>query len=239
MRFPARSHQWGTPVLGTLASDRSLLRSIPRAAFAALCLGFAASIDAGALPAQGAPPQGGQSAQGRAPMRRAFVMRTQMRGRSMMMMGMMSDPAARLLDAQSMLQLSGAQVNQLIALHESTRKQSRAVMDQIRAMFPRPQEQNQGPQPAQRPRLSQQQRDNLGALMDSLRTIRWRATRAADSVLTTDQRHMAMHLAMAGRDGMGRGRRGFGGRGGMMMQRMGPGGMRMPRSPNDSGPSEN
>lgn len=166
-------------------------------------------------------------------MRRALVMRTQVRGRSMMM-GMMSDPAARLLDEQSMLQLSGAQVNQLIALHESTRTQSRAVMDQIRAMFPRPQGQTQGQQPAQRPQPSQQQRDNLSTLIDSLRTIRWRATSAADSVLTTDQRHMAMHLAMARRDGMGRGRRGLGG---MMMQRMGPGVMRLPRSTNDSGPS--
>ena len=117
-------------------------------------------------------------------------MRSRMRGRGMMM-GMMSDPAARLLDEQSMLQLSGAQVNQLIALHESTRKQTRALMDQIRAMFPRPQEQDQGQAPAQRPRLSQQQRDNLATLMDSLRTIRWRATSAADSVLTTDQRQVA------------------------------------------------
>lgn len=150
-----------------------------------------------------------------------------------MMTGMMSDPAARLLDEQAMLQLSGAQVNQLIALHESTREQTRAVMDQIRAMFPRPQGQNQGEQPAQRPQLSQQQRDNLSTLMDSLRTIRWRATSAADSVLTADQRHVAMNLAMARRSRMGLGRRG------MMMQRMGcggPGGMRMPRSPNDCGP---
>lgn len=139
-------------------------------------------------------------------MRRAFVRRTRMRGRSMMM-GMRSDPAARLLDEQSMLQLSGAQVNQLIALHESTRKQTRSVMDQIRAMFPRPQGQNQGQPPAQRPQLSQQQRDNLATLMDSLRTIRWRATSAADSVLTTDQRHVAMNLAMARRHGMGRGGR--------------------------------
>lgn len=133
-----------------------------------------------------------------------------------------------------MLQLSGAQVNQLIALHESTRKQTRAVMDQIRSMFPRPQTQAQGQAPAQRPQLSQQQRDNLATLMDSLRTIRWRATSAADSVLTTDQRHVAMRLAMARRGG-----RGFGERGGMMRRRApgSPGSMRAPRSPNDSGPS--
>lgn len=163
-------------------------------------------------------------------------MRTQMRGR-WMSTGMMSDPAARLLDEQSLLQLSGAQVNQLIALHEATRKQTRAVMDQIRAMFPRPQGQNQGQPPAQRPRLSQHQRDNLANLMDSLRTIRWRATSAADSVLTTDQRHVAMNLAMARRTRMRRGR------GGVILRRMGPddrggpGRMRMPRQPNDSGPS--
>ena len=85
--------------------------------------------------------------------------------------------------------------------------------------------------------MSQQQRDNLATLMDSLRTIRWRATSAADSVLTVDQRHAAMRLAMARRSRMRRGR--VGGHGGMMrrMRRGGPDGMRMPRSPNDSGPS--
>lgn len=141
-----------------------------------------------------------------------------------MTMGMMSDPAARLLDEQSMLQLSGTQVNQLIALHQSTLKQTRAVADQIRAMFPRQQGETQGQAPQQRPQLSPQQRDNLGTLMDSLRTIRWRATSAADSVLTTDQRHVAMRLAMARRNRMRRGRRPgrvFGWRGGMMQR---PGG---------------
>ena len=154
-----------------------------------------------------------------------------------MMMRMMSDPAARLLDEQSMLQLSGVQVNQLIALHESTLKQTRAVADQIRAMFPRAQGQDQAQATRQRPQLSQQQRDNLATLMDSLRTIRWRATSAADSVLTADQRHVAMRLAMARRSRMRRGR--FGAHGGMMrrMDRGGPNEMRMPPSPNDSGPS--
>jgi len=167
-------------------------------------------------------------------MRRFSGARPGMRGRSMMMR-MMSDPAARLLDEQSMLQLSGAQVNQLIALHESTLKQTRAVADQIRAMFPRAQDQGQALR--QRPQLSQQQRDNLATLMDSLRTIRWRATSAADSVLTADQRHVAMRLAMARRSRMRRGR--FGAHGGMMrrMDRGGPNEMRMPPSPNDSGPS--
>ena len=174
-------------------------------------------------------------------MRQSFGPRMRMRGR-FMMLGMRSDPAARLLDEQSLLQLSGAQVTQLIALHESTRKQSRAVMDQMRAMFPRPQGQAQGQPPAQRPQLTQEQRDNLATLMDSLRTIWWRATSAADSVLTADQRHMAVRLAMARRSSM-RGGRGFGGG---LMRRMGPGGrggpdgaMRMRRPPNDSGPASN
>ena len=162
------------------------------------------------------------------------------------MMAMMSDPAARLLDEQSMLQLSGAQVSQLITLHESTRREVKAVTDQVRAQMPRPQGQNQGQGQAQgqRPQLTQAQRDNLATLMDSLRTIRWRATSAADSVLTTDQRHVAMRLEMARRNrmhhGSGRGR-GFGGAG---MRRMGPGGrggpggMRGMRTPNDSGPGD-
>lgn len=188
-----------------LAIGRLVLRNIHRAALVTLCFGFAASIDAAALFAQGAPAQGGQGdgAQGRTLVRRAFSHRMGMH-RLSMMMGMMFDRAARLLDEQSMLQLSGAQVNQLIALHESTRKETRAVMDQMRAMFPR----HQGQTPAQRPNLSEQQRDSLATLMDSLRTIRWRATSAADSVLTTDQRHAAMRLGMARRTRMRRGGRG-------------------------------
>lgn len=128
-------------------------------------------------------------------------MGTQMRRRPGMMMRTMSDPAARLLDQQSFLELSSAQVSQLITLHETTRQQMKAVTDQLRAMMPRTQGQsqgqNQGQSQGQRPQLSQSQRDNLATLIDSLRTIRWRATGAADSVLTADQRHRAMRLAMA------------------------------------------
>lgn len=223
---------------------RPVSRSIHRAALVTLGLVFAASIDGGALRAQGTPQSGQNGSsmrQGqRMGMRTGMAMRRH-RG----MMGMMSDPAARLLDDQSMLQLSGAQVSQLIALHESTRKEMKAVTDQLRSMMPRPQGQNQGQGQGQgeRPQLTQAQRNNLATLMDSLRTIRWRATSAADSVLTTDQRHVAMRLEMARRNRM----RGFTGRGfgaGGGMRRMGPGGgggpsgMHGMRTPNDSGPSD-
>lgn len=219
----------GSPVFG-----RPVLRGMHRAALVTLGLVFAASIDAGTLHAQGTPQGTGQV---RSPNRQAFAMRIR-RGPMMMM----SDPAARILDEQSLLQLSGAQVTQLITLHENTRKEMRAVADQMRALMPRMQHnggQNQGQTQEQRPQLTQQQRDQLATLADSLRTIRWRATSAADSVLTTDQRHAAMRLAMARRTRM---RRDFGGRHmsgsqGNTWHRApgGAGGMR-PRMPNDSGP---
>lgn len=224
----------GTPVFG-----RPVLRGMHRAALATLGLVFAASIDAGTLHAQGAPQGTGQV---HSPNRQAFAMRMRIRRGPIMMM---SEPAARILDEQSLLQLSGAQVTQLITLHENTRKEMRAVADQMRALMPRMQHnggQNQGQTQEQRPQLTQQQRDQLATLADSLRTIRWRATSAADSVLTTDQRHAAMRLAMARRTRM---RRSFGGRHmsgspGNTWHRApggagGPGGMR-PRMPNDSGP---
>ena len=226
----------GTPVF-----SRPVSRSIHRAVLVTLALVLAASIDARALRAQGTPPSGqdGSSMRQRRPMQMGMAVRGH-RG----MMRMMSDPAARLLDEQSMLQLSGAQVTQLISLHESTRKEMKAVTDQLRAMMPRLQGQNQGQGQAQgqRPQLTQAQRDNLATLMDSLRTIRWRATSAADSVLTTDQRHAAVRLEMDRRNRMRRGfagGRGFGAGGGM--RRMEPGGLGGPggmRAPNDSGPSD-
>lgn len=227
----------GTPVFG-----RPVSRSIHRAALVTLGLVFAASIDGGALRAQGTPQSGQNGSSMRQGQRMGMRMGMAMR-RHRGMMGMMSDPAARILDEQSMLQLSGAQVSQLIALHESTRKEMKAVTDQLRAMMPRAQGQTQGQAAGgRRPQLTQAQRDNLATLMDSLHTIRWRATSAADSVLTTDQRHVAMRLEMARRSRMRHsfgGGRGFGGG----MQRMGPGGpggmrgMRGMRAPNDSGPS--
>ncbi|HEY7877459.1 MAG TPA: Spy/CpxP family protein refolding chaperone [Gemmatimonadaceae bacterium] len=128
-----------------------------------------------------------------------------MRRGSMMMM---SDPAARLLDQQTLLQLSGAQVTQLIAIHESSRKQQRALVDKVRSLFPRTQAQRQAP--------TATQRDSMASLMDALRTARWRATSDADSVLTPDQRHEAARLELARRASMrgsGQGRGGAGGGG--------------------------
>lgn len=144
------------------------------------------------------------AAQGRGAPRRMVLHRAPRRGGFMMAM---SDPAARLLDQQLQLQLNGTQVTQLIAIHESTRKQQRALGEKMRALFPR---QTTG----QRQAPSAAQRDSLTSLLDAMRTLRWRAMSDADSVLTPAQRTTAARLAMAGRGRMGAGMARFrGGRG--------------------------
>jgi hypothetical protein len=90
--------------------------------------------------------------------------------------GMAQDAAARLLDHQTALQLSSAQVNQLIALHEATRSQERPVLDRLRGLD------------------HKSQRDSAGALIDQLRLMRWREESSADSLLTDDQRRTAARL---------------------------------------------
>lgn len=103
--------------------------------------------------------------------------------------GSMSDPAARLLDRQAVLQLTGTQVDQLIAIHERTRRQMRAVRDKLQTLVPH--------RDGNRTQPSAAQRDSLASLMDSMREIRWRATSAADSVLTPDQRKDVARFEMA------------------------------------------
>lgn len=147
----------------------------------AACAAVTVAAGSVAIPAPVNAQGGWRSMAMHRPMRRGMAM-------------MMSDPAARLLDQQTLLQLDGAQVNQLIAIHEATRKQQRALAAQMRALMPRSSGERTPPAPAQR--------DSLMSLMDAMRTMRWRATAAADSVLTPDQRREAARLATVRRSSM-------------------------------------
>lgn len=119
------------------------------------------------------------------------------------------------------LQLNGAQVNQLIAIHETTRTQQRALADEMRGLFPHQTGQRQAPSTAQR--------DSLRSLFDAMRTVRWRAMSDADSVLTPAQRQAASRLAMSVRWRMGMGRARGGATGGAMNRVRGGFQFRAPR----------
>jgi len=119
--------------------------------------------------------------------------------------GMGGDAAARLLDNQTALQLSGSQVTRLIALHKSAVNAAKPLQQQLMTMFQstRRDSASSGSQRSARPRPTPAQRDSAMTIMEQLREQRWRNTSAADSVLTADQRKVAAQLF--GRGG-GRGR---------------------------------
>jgi hypothetical protein len=109
--------------------------------------------------------------------------------------GLAPNPAAMLLDHQTELQLSGDQVTKLIALYESTRTEERALHDRMMALLPeRPadgSERHMTPPSAPSPGV----RDSLVAIHEKWREAHWRATAAANAVLTPVQRQIAATLA--------------------------------------------
>lgn len=95
------------------------------------------------------------------------------------------DPVARLLDRQTALALSGPQVMQLIALHETMRAKERPIVDRMHSLMPGRDSRD----------VSEVSRESLGTLADMLSEIHWRTESAADSLLTADQRQTAARLA--------------------------------------------
>jgi len=136
------------------------------------------------------------------------------------------DPVVQLLDKQIALQLTPAEVNQLIQIHEQSMQQGRSLRTKMIALMPKDRDAWRSLTPATR--------DSLGALMESMRAIRWRATSAATAVLTDSQRQTAAHLFA--HEGRGHGRRGWGhGRDGMRGDGM-RGGMHGPAGGPGRGP---
>jgi hypothetical protein len=132
-----------------------------------------------------------------------------------------SDPVVAMLDKQVVLELTPAEVNQLITIHEQTIQQARPLHAKMTALVPKDREAWRTMTPSTR--------DSLGALMESMRVIRWRATSAATAVLTDGQREKAAHLFERG--GRGHGGQGWG-------RERGGRGMRGPgmRGPGGDGP---
>jgi hypothetical protein len=97
------------------------------------------------------------------------------------------DPVARILDRQTALVLTGAQVTQLIALHEAMRAKERPIRDRIHSLAP----DGRGSWRE----MSEVSRESVGTLADMLHEIHWRTENSADSLLTAEQRETAARLA--------------------------------------------
>lgn len=127
----------------------------------------------------------------------------------------MRDPIARLLDHQTLLHLTPAEVNSIIGIDDKLHNDNKPLIERLMAMRPMRgrawggrghgrsgADTTAGPEGAVRAR-----RDSAMAIIRSIRENVWRATAAADAVLTPEQLNAAGNLDPAGH------------RGGMMLMR--------------------
>jgi hypothetical protein len=117
----------------------------------------------------------------------------------------MRDPVARLLDHQTLLRLTPAQVNSLISIDDKLHNDNTPLIQRLMAMRRELQAGNGrsrggnagGVAPATG------QRDSAMAIVRTIRENGWRATSAADAVLTAEQLATAATLDPASRRGRG------------------------------------
>jgi len=129
-----------------------------------------------------------------------------MRGREMRNMRMrrrgmhrMHDPVAGLLEHQTALHLSVAQVNNIIAINNKLHADNKPLVERLMAM--RSGTRRGGPRQEGGAGAgvgptgpSAAQRDSAMSIMQTLRENTWRATAAANAVLTADQLNTAGNL---------------------------------------------
>lgn len=121
----------------------------------------------------------------------------------------MHDPVARLLEHQTALHLSVAQVNNIIAIDNKLHADNKPLVERLVAMRstmrrngPRAQEGAGASSGPTKP--SAAQRDSVMAIMQTVRENVWRATAAANAVLTPDQLNTAGNFDRAGHPNMTR-----------------------------------
>jgi hypothetical protein len=131
----------------------------------------------------------------------------------------MHDPIARLLQHQTLLHLTPAQVNSIISIDDKLHSDNKPLVQQLRGMRVggrgRPDSHSGGDDADQ---ASAAHRDSVVTIMRTVRENVWRATAAADALLTPEQLNTAGSLDRAGHMGMmfrppGLGPEGPGGRG--------------------------
>ena len=110
------------------------------------------------------------------------------------------DQVGMLLDKQLALQLTAAQVDQLIAIHEKGRQEAKPLVAKMMALMPKGRDGFRNMTPADR--------ETLGTIRESLRELQWRQVSAASAVLNDDQKKIAArftdHHRWGGRGRMGR-----------------------------------
>jgi hypothetical protein len=168
-----------------------------------LSAGVVTAQDAG--PGQGGPGRWGPGRGGQFEGQRGGPgMRGGRRNMRMRRRGMhrMQDPVARLLDHQTALHLSAAQVNSIITIDNKLRADNKPLVQQLMAMregMRRNRSQQQGGNAGGAPaRPSSAQRDSAMTIMRTIRENTWRATAAANAVLTPDQLNTAGNLGQRG-----------------------------------------
>ena len=110
------------------------------------------------------------------------------------------DQVAMLLDKQLALQLTAAQVDQLITIHEKGRQDAKPLIAKMMALMPKGRDGFRN--------MTAADRENLGTIRESLRELQWRQVSAASAVLNDDQKKIAArftdHHRWGGRGRMGR-----------------------------------
>jgi hypothetical protein len=134
------------------------------------------AVVVGLCVAQGPPAPSDRPMRGEA-MERG-PMRHRMRGEG--------DGVALLLDKQIALQLTAAQVNQLITIHQQERQQARPLIARLEGLMPKDRDGWRN--------MTAAQRDSLGSIHEALREIQWRQVSAASAVLNDDQKRIAAKL---------------------------------------------
>ncbi len=119
----------------------------------------------------------------------------------------MHDPVARLLEHQTALHLSVAQVNNIIAIDNKLHADNKPLVERLMAMRStmrrnRPHGQGEAGAGGGSTGPSAAQRDSVMSVMQTVRENVWRATAAANAVLTPDQLNTAGNLDRAGRPNM-------------------------------------
>jgi hypothetical protein len=109
----------------------------------------------------------------------------------------MQDPVARLLDHQTALHLSVAQVNNIIGIDNKLHADNKPLVERLMAMRAGMRREAGASGAPTGP--SAAQRDSAMSIMRSIRENAWRATAAANAVLTPDQLNTAGNLDRAPR----------------------------------------
>jgi hypothetical protein len=133
----------------------------------------------------------------------------------------MHDPIARLLEHQTLLHLTPAQVNNIISIDDKLHSDNKPLVQQLMGMRMggrRGPDGRFGGDEADQAAPSAAQRDSVSAIVRTVQENVWRATAAADAILTPDQLNTAGSLDQTGHMGMmslrpGMGPGGPGGRG--------------------------